>query len=73
MRFRAILNFLKFKVALNPMYRIALLPEVIGKRLLVLVLAFSSVRRQLGEIINTRTVQSTFNQINVTLYLLRKN
>ena len=73
MGLRATLNFRKFKVALNPMYRIVLSPEVIGKRLLVLVLAFSSVRRQLGEIINTRTVQSTFNQINVTLHLLRKN
>ena len=29
--FRASLNFRKFKVALNPIYRIVLLPEVIGK------------------------------------------
>ena len=51
-------------------------PEVIKKRFLVLVLAKlinHSVRRLLGEIINTCTVQSTFNQINVTLYLIRKN
>ena len=52
------------------------MPEVIKKRFLVLVLAKfinHSVRRQLGEMINTRTVQSTFNQTNVTLYLLRNS
>ena len=52
------------------------MPEVIKKRFLVLVLAKlinHNVRRQLGEMINTRTVQSTFNQTNVTLYLLRNS